>query len=145
MNVIQISQGQFPVVTNESAGSHSLQRAEFCIGAYRARQGKLTQVLIGQKKKGGLRYVGSVQTSIVGLRPRLFRLLRMLHVYTFCPFIGIHEMAARSCSVLTERQLAQCQWVEASVKVWVEFEGWDASEQLVKPRVVGADEISALG
>lgn len=113
-----------------------LQREEFCVGAYRMKGGRLVEVLIGQKGRRGLRYVGSARPAIACLRDRLFRLLRMLRVHTFCPFVGLQKEEGRG-GVLPEHKVAECQWVEANVKVWVEFEGWTENGQLVNPRVIG--------
>ncbi len=114
-----------------------LHRGEFRVGAYRMQGGKLTEVLIGEKSKGGLRYVGSARPAIAGLRGQLFRLLRMLRVHTFCPFVGVLGRANKHRAPLPEHKVAECQWVEANVKVWVEFEGRNDTGHLVNPRVVG--------
>lgn len=113
----------------------TLHREEFRVGAYRMRGGRLAEVLIGQKGKGGLRYVGSARPAVPRLRDRLFQMLRMLRVHTFCPFVGLFGRSPKDAP-LPEAKVAECQWVEANVKVWVEFEGWSASGHLVNPRVI---------
>lgn len=120
----------------QSGDGRRVQRQAFCVGAYRMKGGRLVEVLIGQKGKRGLRYVGSARPAIACLRDRLFHLLRMLRVHTFCPFVGLSP-APRRQGALPEHKVAECQWVEANVKVWVEFEGWSESGHLVNPRVIG--------
>lgn len=115
--------------------SQGLQREEFRVGAYRMRGGRLAEVLIGQKGRGGLRYVGSARPAVPRLRDRLFQMLRMLRVHTFCPFVGLFGRSPKDAP-LPEAKVAECQWVEANVKVWVEFEGWSESGHLVNPRVI---------
>lgn len=112
-----------------------LQREEFRVGAYRMRGDRLAEVLIGQKGKRGLRYVGSARPAVPRLRDRLFQTLRMLRVHTFCPFVGLFGRSPKDAP-LPENKVAECQWVEANVKVWVEFEGWSESGHLVNPRVI---------
>lgn len=112
-----------------------LHREEFRVGAYRLRGGRLAEVLVGQKGKGGLRYVGSARPAVPRLRDRLFHILRMLRVHTFCPFVGLFGRSPKDAP-LPEDTVAECQWVEANVKVWVEFEGWSESGHLVNPRVI---------
>ncbi|MGV3661381.1 MAG: hypothetical protein ACO1TE_14430 [Prosthecobacter sp.] len=113
-----------------------LHREEFRIGAYRMRGGRLAEVLIGQKGKRGLRYVGAARPAVPRLRDKLFQMLRMLRVHTFCPFVGLFGRSPRHETPLPEDKVAECQWVEANVKVWVEFEGWSESGHLVNPRVI---------
>lgn len=114
----------------------ALQRGEFRVGAYRMKAGRLAEVLIGEKSKGGLRYVGVARPAMASLRGQLFRLLRMLRVHTFCPFVGVQVSSPKQRAPLPEHKVAECQWVEANVKVWVEFEGRNESGHLVNPRVV---------
>ncbi len=126
------------IPSREQPGGAStpLQREEFRVGAYRLRGGRLVEVLIGQKGKGGLRYVGSARPAVPRLRDRLFQMLRMLRVHTFCPFVGLFGRSPKHQAPLPEAKVAECQWVEANVKVWVEFEGWNERGHLVNPRVI---------
>lgn len=120
----------------EGISQRPLYRGEFRIGAYKVTGGRLTEVLIGLKGKRGLRYVGSVRPGIPGLRKHLLQVLRMLRVHSFCPFTGVPERRQHP-RALTEHKMAQCQWVEANVKISVDFDGWTESGHLVNPRVVG--------
>lgn len=122
-----------PVEQRDAA--RGLHRGEFRVGAYRMRGGRLAEVLVGQKGKGGLRYVGSARPAVPRLRDTLFQMLRMLRVHTFCPFVGLFGRSPKDAP-LPEAKVAECQWVEANVKVWVEFEGWNESGHLVNPRVI---------
>lgn len=118
-----------------SSKGKTLLRQAFRVGAYRMKGGRMAEVLIGQKGKRGLRYVGSARLAVSSLRKKLFSVLRMLRVYTFCPFAGLLGDSAETFR-LPEHTVAECQWVEANVSVWVEFEGWNEKGQLVNPRVV---------
>jgi len=118
------------------AATCPVQRGEFRVGAYRMRGGRLAEVLIGEKGKRGLRYVGSARPAVSRLRDKLFHMLRMLRVHTFCPFVGLFGRSPKHQAPFSEDQVAECQWVEANVKVWVEFDGWSESGQLVNPRVI---------
>jgi len=125
-----------PPVEQPRNMARPLQRGQFRVGAYRMRGGRLAEVLIGKKGKGGLRYVGSARPAVPRLRDRLFQLLRMLRVHSFCPFVGLFGRSPKDPAPLPEAKVAECQWVEANVTVWVEFEGWSESGQLVNPRVI---------
>lgn len=118
-------------------GARTVQRREFSVGAYRMRGGRLTEVLLGVKTRRGLRYVGSARPVVTELRSRLFQVLRMLRVHTFCPFPDLVCAVPGQRGVLPEHEVAESQWVEPNVKVWVEFDGWTDEGHLINPRVTG--------
>lgn len=118
----------------EAGDRRQRRREEFRVGAYRMTHGRLAEVLIGQKARRGLRYVGSARPTAAELGRQLFQLLRMLHVHTFCPFTVLAE--PRSDEPPAGPDLWECQWVEANVSVWVEHDGWSPNGLLLNPRIV---------
>lgn len=119
--------------SSELVSGNRCRREEFRVGAYRMTNGRLVEVLIGQKARRGLRYVGSARPTASHLGRQLLQLLRMLHVHTFCPFMGLRGDETQP---LAEPELWECQWVEANVAVWVEHDGWSKTGLLLNPRIV---------
>lgn len=112
------------------------QQAVFFIGGYVLTRNRLKEVLIGQKGRRGVRYIGSIPAmAILPPQRQLLQSLRMLAVYG-CEFANLPESPAPHA--LTEERMHDCLWVEPSQKVLISFDGWTPTGHLHRPQLLKA-------
>jgi bifunctional non-homologous end joining protein LigD len=107
------------------------QRGTFIVGGYGPSTGGFDELVIGQKERGGLRFVARCKNGFVpATRARIMDAIRGLSISN-CPFFNLPEpKAARWGQGLTKEEMAKCRWVKSDVKVEVAFVEWTEGEKL---------------